>query len=160
MLVFHHFRLGMICLASLTVAQSAVAEDKVEIDPGLYQYNHIVKIGPQQIHAEDYQYCIFEGDNSRTLSQLVEALVSEGSCDVSNISFGGGKASADVSCSNTGLGFPLSGNLSANYAATQYDVKAVAQSPMGGPPITVTTDVKRIKACPADWTPPEGISPY
>lgn len=156
----HYWRVGVVFCAFLLLAPSSLAEDKVELDPGLYQFDHTVKIGPQMVHTDDYQYCIFADDNSRTVSQLVDSLTSGGECSVSNVSFGGGKGSADVSCDNTELGFPINGNLTANYTNTQYDVVAVAQSPMGGPPITVTTDVKRVKACPPDWTPPEGISPY
>jgi hypothetical protein len=159
----HYARIGLIgCIALTfvpTVTASNNSESRVEIDPGLYQYNHVVKIGPQVLHTDDYQYCIFEDNNSRTLSELLDSLSGEGECTVSNVSFGGGKGSADVSCDNTELGFPVTGTLTANYTRTQYDVTAVAQSPMGGPQITVLSDVKRLKACPPDWTPPEGISP-
>lgn len=142
----------------LMMSFNAQAEDKVELEPGLYAFKTIVDIGQQNVHQEQYEYCIYEGNNSRTFDELADEISGEGDCDVSNVRFGAGKGTASVMCPDTDLGFPIMGELDGYYTSTTYGATTVAKSPMGGPNITVTTTVKRLMDCPEGWKPPEAYS--
>lgn len=142
----------------LMLSFSAQAEDKVELDPGLYAFKTVVSMGQQEMHQEEYEYCIYEGNNSRSFDELVNEISGEGDCELSNVSFGAGKGTATIMCPNTDLGFPLTGQMDGYYTRTTYGATTVAKSPIGGPDITVKTTVNRLQDCPEGWVPPEGYS--
>ncbi len=142
----------------LMMSFNTQAEDTVELEPGLYAFKTIVDIGQQTVHQEEYEYCIYEGNNSRSFVELIDEISGDGDCDVSNVRFGAGKGTASVMCPDTGLGFPIMGQMDGYYTSTTYGATTVAKSPMGEADITVTTTVKRLVDCPEGWTPPEGYS--
>ena len=145
-------------LLCVSLGVSATAEEKVEVNPGLYAYTTTVDVGPQNVVNDSYEYCIFEGNNSRSFDELMTDWLGDTNCDVTNSSFGGGKGSATVSCANTDLGVPINGTIEGYYSRTSYGGVTKAKSPMGGMEITVKTTAKRMSDCPAGWTPPEGYS--
>jgi len=151
--------LPILCAAGFILCSGpAMAEDGVEVEPGLYGFATTVSMGGQTILEDRYEYCIFEDNNSRTFDELMDELVTDSECDVSNVSFGGGKGSATISCPNTDLGIPLDGQMDGYYSRTRYGATTVAQSPMGGPKVTIKTTADRLSECPDGWTPPEGYS--
>lgn len=127
----------------------------VTLDPGLYDYSHVVSVGGQALPADAYEYCVREGRNSRTLDELVDSLAGDGECTVSNLNMTASTGRADLTCTDTDLG-NVSGTLEAEYGPDFYDVDARAK--LGPLPVHVKTEVRRRGDCPANWTNPDNIS--
>ena len=134
------------------------AEDTIEVEPGLYAYSSVININGRSLPQEPYEYCLFEGINSRTFAEIIAEISGDGNCNVTNAQFGSGQATADISCPTTELSFAMAGKVTGNYTATSYSTTTTMRSPLGGPEVIVKTTARRTIACPADWTPHEGIS--
>ncbi len=139
------------CLSSLAAAQS------VTLDPGLYDYSHTLMIGGRGMPADKYEYCVREGQNSKTLDELVESLAGDGECTVSNVNMTSSTGRADILCTGTDLG-DVSGTMEAEYGADFYTVDTRAD--LGPLPVHVKTKVRRRGDCPADWNNPDGVSEW
>lgn len=139
-----------ICFAPQLSAQS------VTLDPGLYDYSHVVSMGGRALPADTYEYCVREGRNSRTLDELVASLAGDGECTVSNVNMTGSTGRADLTCTDTDLGMDISGTLEAEYGSDFYDV--ISRAKMGPLPVRVDTKVRRRGDCPANWNNPDNVS--
>ena len=144
-------------LAAAAMPQIAAAQS-VTLDPGLYDYSHVVTIMGRATPADSYEYCLVEGQNSKTLDELVAGLADGGQCTVSNVNMTASTGRADVTCTNTGLGMDVSGTLDATYTSSSYDVDTTAKiGPIGN--IQVKTKVRRRGECPEGWNNPDDVSP-
>ena len=137
-----------IAFAAGALPHSALAQN-VTLDPGLYDYSHVLNLGGQDMAADEFQYCIRDGENSRTLDELVESLSNGGQCKLSNISMTNSTGRADISCTDTGLGLDVQGVLDAKFGPDFYDVDAIAA--LGPIQITFKSKIQRRGECPADW---------
>lgn len=146
--------LGLV--AVLAMPQMAIAQS-VSLEPGLYDYSHVVNLGGLQMPADEYEYCVVEGENSKTIEELVAGLAGEGQCTVSNVSMTASTGRADITCTETGLGMDISGTLEAVYGADFYNVDSRADiGPMGQ--VHVKTKVRRRGVCPVGWDNPDNVS--
>lgn len=150
-----------IATLSLGLAVSAAADannsKKIELDPGLYAYNTSVHMAGQLVHTEDpYEYCLTAEDTHTTLGELTDKLVEGGDCSISNQQVSANSASADMSCFIEDFGMTVTGRIEGQYTSTSYEVTGSADLPFGK--MVSKTTASRTGACPADWTPPPGIS--
>lgn len=150
----------LICLLSFGLAAAALpqlaAAQSVTLEPGLYDFSHVVTMMGTAAPADTYEYCVVEGENSKTLDELIEGLSDGGQCSVSNVNMTASTGRADVTCTNTGLGMDVSGTLDAKYGPDFYDIDTKAKlGPIGG--IRVTTKVKRRGMCPEGWDNPDNV---
>ncbi len=143
-------------LTALALPQLAAAQT-VTLAPGLYDYAHVVSIGGMALPADESEYCIAEGDNSKTLDELVASLAGDGECTVSNVNMTGSTGRADLSCTDTDLGMDISGTLTADYGPDFYNVDTRAS--LGPMQVLVRTEVRRRGECPANWGNPDDITP-
>ena len=139
-------------LALCSLPCSAMAQS-VTLDPGLYDYAHVLNLGGRDMAADEFQYCVREGENSRSLDELVESLSNGGQCKLSNIYMTNSTGRADVTCTNTGLGLDIQGVLDARFGPDFYNVDAVAA--VGPIQITLKSKILRRGDCPADWKNPD-----
>lgn len=149
-LSFLSFSLLASALPQIASAQS------VTLDPGLYDYSHVVMVGGLAMPADEYEYCVEDGKNSKTIDELVASLAGDGECTVSNLNMTASTGSADVACTDTELGMDISGTLSAEYGSDFYDVDTRAA--LGPIQVLVKTKVRRRGECPADWNNPDDVS--
>jgi hypothetical protein len=114
-------------------------------------------IGGRGMPADKYEYCVREGQNSKTLDELVESLAGDGECTVSNVNMTSSTGRADIVCTGTDLG-DVSGTMEAEYGADFYTVDTRAD--LGPLSVHVKTKVRRRGDCPADWNNPDGVSEW
>ena len=145
------FGVGVAAMPQIAVASS------VTLDPGLYDYSHVVMMGGSALPADEYEYCVEDGQNSKTLDELVASLAGDGECTVSNVNMTSSTGRADVACTDTELGMDISGTLEAEYTSSSYDVDTRAD--IGPIQLLVKTKVRRRGECPVDWDNPDNVSP-
>jgi len=133
-----------------------VSAQSVTLDPGLYDYSHVVVIGGGAMPADEYEYCVKEGKNSKTLDELVASLAGDGECTVSNVNMTASTGRADVTCTGTDFGLNISGTMEAEYGSNFYTVDTRAD--LGPLEVLVKTNVRRRSDCPADWGNPDDVS--
>ena len=110
-----------------------------------------------ELPGQSYEYCLREGENSKTLDELVATLSDGAECSVTNVSMTSTTGRADVSCSDTGLGMDISGRIEAKFGPDFYDVDT--QAKLGQfIPIQVKTKVRRRGACPVKSDTPNDVS--
>lgn len=143
--------------AALALPQMASA-NSVTLDPGLYDYSHTISMGGRALPADEYEYCVQEGKNTKTLDELVASLAGDGECTVSNVNMTSSTGRADISCTDTDLGMDVDGTLNATYGADFYDVDTTAN--LGPIQVLVKTTVRRRGECPADWDNPDGVTEF
>lgn len=149
------FSLLSIGLTATLLPQFAAA-NSVTLDPGLYDLSHVVMMAGRALPADEYEYCVEDGDNSRTLEELLDSLAGDGECRVSNVNMTDSKGRADVTCTGTDLGVDISGTLEAQYGSDFYDIDTRAG--LGPIQIHVKTKVRRRGKCPANWDNPDNVS--
>ena len=150
----------LICLVSFGFAAAALpqlaAAQSVTLAPGLYDYSHVITMLGNETPADTYEYCVEDGENSKTLDELVAGLSDGGQCTVSNVNMTSTTGRADIVCTETGLGMDVSGTLEATYGPDFYDVYTTAKlGPIGG--IKVKTKVRRRGDCPEGWDNPDNV---
>lgn len=146
------FGLAAVALPHMVSAQS------VTLDPGFYDYSHTFILGGREISSDQNEYCLREGENSRTLDELVASLSESGECSISNVSMTSSTGSADVVCTDTGLGMDISGRLEAEFGSDFYNVDTRAA--LGQfIPIHVKTKIRRRGACPEGSENLDDVSP-
>jgi len=128
----------------------------VSLKPGLYDYSHVFNLGGQDVSADEYEYCLREGENSKTLDELVESLSSGGECKLSNVSMTRSTGRADIACTDTGLGMDIRGTIEAEFGSDFYDVNAFAA--FGPLQLVVKSKVRRRGECPVNWKNPDDVS--
>lgn len=149
-----------ICVVSLGLAAMAMPQiasaQSVTLDPGLYDYAHVVMLGEHEMLRDEHEHCIVDGENSKTLDELVASLTGDGQCTASNVSMTASTARADIICTDTGLGKDLTGTLEAEYGTDFYSIDShAALGPMGQ--VRVNTKARRSGACPKDWNKSDDV---
>ena len=145
------YLLGITFAASVT-PNSAVAQS-VSLDPGFYDYSHVIDSSGLQIAAEDAQYCVREGENSRSIDELIEGLSGAGDCELNNVSLTNSTGRADINCTDTDLGLDIQGTVEAEFGSNFFDVGVVAS--LGPIPIGINANARRRGECPVDWKNPD-----
>lgn len=151
--------LAVLALPVMGLSGTALAENPsaVELDPGLYDFTHNIYVNSQLQGSEDYEYCIIEGKNKKTLEELVADLVEGGNCTASNVTLTQSTGSANISCTDPDFGLKINGQFEADYGTTFYNVTANANI-NGAGNMSVKTKVRRRSACPVGWDNPDGVS--
>lgn len=145
-----------ISIAVCVLPQMANAQT-LTLDPGLYDYSHSFTVAGGELPGQSYEYCLREGENSKTLDELVATLSDGAECSVTNVSMTSTTGRADVSCSDTGLGMDISGRIDAKFGPDFYDVDT--QAKLGQfIPMQVKTKVRRRGACPIKSDTPNDVS--
>jgi len=144
---------AMLALPFTSAAQSRT----VTLDPGLYDYSHVVSVNGQVTHMDDYEYCLVEGRNSKTMDEIVADIIEGGQCTASGVVMTMSTGRANVSCIDPDYGIRSQGQMEANYGPDFYNVDTEGR--INGMPINVKTRVKRRSACPAGWNNPDNVSP-
>ena len=139
-------------LAASSFPNMAIAQT-VSLDPGLYQYSHILNMGGQDMGVEELKYCVREGENSKSLDELVERLSDGGQCQLSNVSMTNSAGSADIMCTGTSLGFEINGRLDAKFGSDFYDIDTTTA--LGPLKIILKSKVRRSGDCPENWKNPD-----
>jgi len=154
MKLLHIIAIGgaMLALPLISAAQSQT----VTVDPGLYDFTHVMRVNGQTASNDDYEYCITEGRNSKTIDEIVADIVEGGQCTARNVVVTQSTGRADVSCIDPDFGLQINGRMEADYGSDFYNVNTTAS--INGMPVTVKTTVKRRGACPAGWNNPDGVS--
>jgi len=125
------------------------AAQSVTLDPGLYDISTKITMGGNEISADESEYCILEGENSKTFDELAAAIPGEGQCTMSNVSMTESTGTANFACTDTDMGFDVSGTMDAKFGSNFYDIDTVAEIPIMGR-VFVKTKVLRRGECPAD----------
>lgn len=145
---------GLLASAVPTISTA----QSVTLDPGLYDFTHNVTMNGQPVRAKDYEYCIRDGQNSKTMNELVGDMVEDGSCAVSDASITDSTGRANFSCTDPDFGLKITGSVTADYGTSFYNAFATADmGPMGN--LSVKTKVRRRSECPAGWNNPDDVSP-
>ncbi len=138
-------------LAAASLPQIAAAADlsqRFSVEPGLYETSTTVFMAGQTVMADASEDCVREGENSKTLEELVEDIRREGNCTLSNISTTDSAGYADFVCRPAGLGFEATGTMEAEYGSDYLTV--IGDGTMGFlGAIQIETKAKRIGECPA-----------
>lgn len=154
---FRNTRLALITgLLPFALPQLAAAQT-VTLDPGLYDFTTDISIMGHHVKTETYEYCFYQGKNSKTFDEIASDVAGGGHCTLSNSILTASTGSTDVQCTDPDLGLKIKGRLEATYGSDYYNVKGTAN--IGGfQDITTDTKVKRRSDCPADWTNPDDVS--
>lgn len=153
MKLFHFFAFG----AAITLPLTAAAQSRtITLDPGLYDFTHVVHVNGQRQKVDDYEYCIEDGRNSKTIDEIAAELIEDGQCTLSNVVVTQSMGRADLSCIEPNFGMPLNGQMEADYGVDYYIINA--SSNINGVPITVKTSVNRRSECPIGWDNPDDVS--
>ena len=142
-------------LAASAIPNTASAQT-VSLDPGLYNYSHVLNVGGQDMGAEDLKYCVREGENTKSLDELVERLSDGGQCKLTNVSMTNSAGSADIICTETDLGFDINGKLDARFGSDFYDVDTTTA--LGPLKVILKSKVRRAGDCPESWKNPDEVS--
>ena len=134
-------------LTAVSMSQFAAAQS-VTLEPGLYDYSNIFSTGDLVLATDESEYCIKDGENSKTLDELVASLAGDGNCTVSNVSMTDSTGRANLVCTGTDLGVDIAGTLDAKFGSDFYDVDTRAK--LGPLDVLVKTKVRRRGDCPAD----------
>ena len=135
---------------------NAASAQTVSLDPGLYEYSHVLNVGGQDMGAEDLKYCVREGENTKSLDELVERLSGGGQCKLTNVSMTNSTGSADIICTETDLGFDINGKLDAKFGSDFYDVDTTTA--LGPLKVILKSKVRRAGDCPVSWKNPDEVS--
>jgi len=134
-------------VTAMVLPQLAAAQS-VTLDPGLYDYSHVVSMGGNDLPADESEYCVIDGENSKTLGELIDSLAQGGDCSISNVNMTESTGRADMACTNTEMGMDITGTLEAEYGSDWYDVDTTAQ--IGPMQVSIRTEVRRRGECPAN----------
>ena len=142
----------MIGSAAMGVPQMAAAQT-ITFTPGLYEYSAILNVFGQTMSEDTSEYCIVEGDNSRTLEALVDDLSGNAQCTLSNVSLTDTTGQADFVCQPESLGLEVLGRMNAEYSAEHLDINL--NGTIGGfAPANVIATARRNGACPIEPATP------
>lgn len=143
-------------LVAASLPFMAAAQDTSQtftVTPGLYEMSTSVIMSGQSMIEDVSQDCVREGENSKTLDELVEEVSTAGNCTLSNIAATQSTASADFICKPEGLPFEATGTMEIEHGPEFLDM--VADGTMGFlGPVQFKTDARRIGECPVDAAAP------
>lgn len=144
-------------LAAASLSHIAAAQSltqTVTLDPGLYDVSHVMTMAGRTMPADISQTCIREGENSKTLEDMLSGLSEDGQCTFSNAAMTASTGRVDYVCSSDEMPFDVTGTMEAEYGSDFYTVVANGTfGPMGA--VTTKVSLRRSGACPADWVEPE-----
>lgn len=136
----------------------AANAQSVTLEPGLYTYSNIISLSGRELSADRGEYCVREGQNSKSLDELVSSLSGGGECTLENVSMGQTRGQADLTCTKTQLGMDMSGTLQAEFGPDFYKVNTNAV--LGRfLPVQAKTDIRRKSACPESKLSPDSDNP-
>ena len=135
-------------LTAFAMPQLAAAQT-LTIDPGLYDVSTNVYVGAGELTADETVYCVVEGENSKSFDDLVAGIAGDGQCLFSDVSMTGTTGTANFACTDTALGFDVSGTMEAKYGSDFYDIDTRAVIPIMGE-VLVKTKVRRRGECPVN----------
>jgi len=135
--------------AALILAPAAMAEDIIEVQPGLWQGDYAVTVSNNPLTQNSETYCVTPQEARRSVESLIKDITEDGNCEVSNIVHSGGALSADMACNVAEMGARVIGTLKGEYTKTSYTLRADAALDFGGLqlPAKARSDAKRIGEC-------------
>lgn len=123
------------------------AAQSVTLDPGLYDVSTNFILGGSEISADESEYCVLAGENTKTFEELEAEIAGSADCTFSNISMTGAIGHADFVCLDTEMGFDVSGKMEATYGPDFFNVDTTAAIPIMGE-ILARTKIRRRGECP------------
>ena len=142
----------LLITAALILAPAALAEDIIEVTPGLWQGDYVVTVSDNPLTQNSETYCVTPEEARRSVESLVKDITEDGNCEVSNIVHANGALSADMVCNVAEMGARVKGTINGSYTKTSYTLSADAALDFGGLqlPAKARSDAKRIGECSAD----------
>lgn len=138
-------------LIALALPQIAAAQS-VTLDPGLYDTSVSFIAGGALMTSDESEYCVKDGENSKTFDELVAEVSGEGQCTISNVSMTRSTGTADFACTETSIGFDVAGSMEANFGPDFYNLDARSEVPFMGE-ILVKTKIRRRGECAVSSSP-------
>ena len=134
-------------LTVMMFPQIATAQS-VTLDPGLYDVSTNIMMDGTEVFSDETGYCILEGENTKTVEELEAGISGHGDCEMRNVEMTGGIGHADFICTDTDIGFDISGTMEATYGSDFFNVDTNAAIPILGK-ILAQTKIRRSGNCAA-----------
>ncbi|MDA8587300.1 DUF3617 domain-containing protein [Rhodobacteraceae bacterium] len=109
---------------ALAVPTATTAEQRINLDPGLWQYATTLSVDGRGVVMQDTEsFCIDAATANMSATDLV-GLLTDGQCRASNAILTAGSGSAQMSCVYPEDNARGEGDISATFTTTTYDVQA------------------------------------
>lgn len=143
------FSLGLATCLAAALPQIAAAQSAT-LDPGLYDIKAVVTLGGDVFADVEAQECVREGENDKTLDDMLTGINEKKHCPVSNAVWTDDSVRADYVCESVNGAPGITGTIEASFGPDFLTVNTVGNmAPVGK--MTANTEIKRTGDCPADW---------
>lgn len=144
------FRSTVTILASVALSAPLVAqEQRINLDPGLWEYSITLNVPPRGIVAQETQrFCIDAATANMSADEMVRQL-SEDQCRATNAILTAGSGTVQMSCVYPENNARGDGEASASYTTTSYNIRANMRfvGPGGTTNAQFTGNARRIGNC-------------